>query len=141
MGPAVRATLTCLGQRRYVATIGFDPPTALSIHGRVIRISHDDLVSHLFEVLGDPFTLRRRLHENSHRRPTPEHVREAVARRRDALVADLAAVRHDTNLTFFLVQVDGTILHGWSPLLRLMSASSQCGAQVTTSRKRPAASS
>jgi hypothetical protein len=41
---------------------------------------------------------------------------------------------------FLLAEVDGTILHGWSPLCAL-SASSQCGAEATTSQRGPAASS
>jgi hypothetical protein len=45
-------------------------------------------------------------------------VSEALARRRDAMVNHLTARGDDPNLTFFFVQVDGTILHGWSPLLR-----------------------
>lgn len=35
------------------------------------------------------------------------------------MVNHLAIFRHDPNLTFLLVKIDGTILHGWSPLLRL----------------------
>jgi hypothetical protein len=37
---------------------------------------------------------------------------------RDATIDDVTALRHDPHLAFFLVQVDGTILHSWSPLLR-----------------------
>src|SRR5438445_12998412 len=70
-------------------------------------------------MLGDPFALRRCLHENAHPRPTPEDVREALTRRGNPVIDHLTRRRRNANLTFFLVEVDGTILHGWSPLLRL----------------------
>ena len=76
----------------------------------------------LLEVLGDPLTLRRGLHEDAHARPPPKDMGEALARRGDALIDDLPRLRHKANLTFFLVEVDGTILHGWSSPLRLKSA-------------------
>jgi len=73
----------------------------------------------VLQVLRDPLTLRRGLYENAHPRSTPEHVTEALTRGGDALVNNLPVVGHETNLTFSLVEIDGTILHGWSPLVRL----------------------
>jgi hypothetical protein len=119
MGSAVRAVVTGLGQSGDVATIRLDASAAVFVHWSIVRIGDDDFVSELLEVLGDPFTLRRSLYENAHGRSTPEDVCQSFACRRDAPVDDLAARHHYPNLTFFLVQVDGTILHGWSPLLRL----------------------
>jgi hypothetical protein len=40
----------------------------------------------------------------------------------DPSVEHLAGLGDDPYLTFFFVQVDGTILHGWSSPLRLKSA-------------------
>jgi hypothetical protein len=48
--------------------------------------------------------------------------RESLAGRRDAAVEHLTTVRDDPDLTVFLVEVDGTILHGWSSPVRLTSA-------------------
>src|SRR6516225_7325394 len=109
--------------------------------GAKIRIGHDHLVSKRLEVLRDPLTFGRRLQENSHRGPAPEHGRQAIAGRRDSPVDDLTALPDNPDLTFLFVQIDGTILHGWSSPLRLKSAFQQCGAQATTSLRRPAASS
>jgi hypothetical protein len=111
--------LTGLGQRRHVPAVSFDAPTAVAVHRGVVRIRDDDLMPQVLQVLRDPLTLRRGLHENAHPRSTPEHVTEALTRGGDALVNHLPVVGHDTNLTFSLVKIDGTILDGWSPLLRL----------------------
>jgi hypothetical protein len=48
--------------------------------------------------------------------------RQAIAGRHDASVEHPTAVRHDSDLTFLLVEIDGTIRHGWSSPLRLKSA-------------------
>jgi hypothetical protein len=37
----------------------------------------------------------------------------------NALIDHLPTLRENSHLAFFLVQVDGSILYGWSPLLRL----------------------
>src|SRR6516164_4846347 len=79
-------------------------------------------------MLRHPLALGRGLDEDAHPRAPPEHVREPVARRQDPLIDDLPTLRHDPNLAFLLMQIDGTILHGWSPLLRLERVS-QCGAR------------
>ena len=73
--------------------------------------------------------------------PLPEmQGRQVIARRGNPTVDDLAALRDDAHLAFLFVEVDGTILHGWSPLLRLERVFA-CGAEATTSRRGPAASS
>jgi hypothetical protein len=41
-----------------------------------------------------------------------------LTRGHDPLINDLARLGDDSDLTFLLVKVDGTIRHGWSPLLR-----------------------
>src|SRR5476649_1910583 len=70
------------------------------------------------------------------RGPAPEHRRQALASGRDSSVDDRTALRDNTDLTFILVQVDGTILNGWSSPLRLKSAFQQCGAQAITSLRK-----
>jgi len=42
--------------------------------------------------------------------------------RRDASVEDLTLLRDNPNLTGLRMQVDGTIVHGWSSPVRLTSA-------------------
>src|SRR5262249_2799477 len=108
------ATLACLRQRRYVPSIGLHAAAPVPVHRREIRIGHDHLMTERLQVLRDPLTLGRRLEQNAHARPTPEHRRQALACRSDPSVDDRTALQHDPNLTFLLVQVDGTILHGWS---------------------------
>jgi hypothetical protein len=61
---------------------------------------------------------------SEHRRPPPEDGRQSLACRRDASVDNLTTLRDDPDLTFLLVEVDGTILHGWSSPVRLTSACS-----------------
>src|SRR5438094_7802050 len=116
MGQAVCAMVTGLRQRSDITTVRLDAPTAVSVHWPIVRIGHDDFVPQLLEVQRDPFTFSRSLDENAHRRSTPEDVRQSFARCRDSLIDDLAARHHYPNLTFFLVEIDVTILHGWSPL-------------------------
>jgi hypothetical protein len=116
---AVRALLARFGERRDVTPVRFDASTAVAVHRTVIRVSHDHVVPHLLKMLRDPFALSRGFDEYPHPRPTPEDVSESLARRRDAVVDNLTARRDDPNLTFLLVKVDGTIFHGWSPLVRL----------------------
>src|SRR5205807_1137619 len=140
MRAAIGAVLTGFGEPRDVAPVGLDAPTPVTVHRSIIRIGHDDFMTDLLEVLRDPLTLSRCLHQNSHAWTAPKDLREPLARRRNPVVDHLPTRRHDPNLTFLLVKVDGTILHGWSPLCAL-SASSQCGAEATTSRRGPAASS
>src|SRR5262249_22428796 len=114
--------LTRFEQRGDIAPIRLDASAALAIHGGERRISHDYLVAEGFEVLRDPLTLSRGLQQNAHGRPPPEDARKPLARRRNPPVDDLTALRDDPDLTFLLVEVDGTILHGWSSPLRLTSA-------------------
>jgi hypothetical protein len=118
-----------------------DASAALAVHGRERRIGHDHLVAEGLEVLRYPLALGRRLDQNPHRASAFEQGRESIAGRRDASVERLTALRDDPDLTVFLVEIDGTILHGWSSPVRLNSAGQQCGAQATTSLRRPAASS
>src|SRR5262245_28408588 len=59
---------------------------------------------------------------NSHRGPSTEQGDEALARRRDASVQHFPVVHHNPDLTFLLVEIDGTIRHGWSSAGRLKSA-------------------
>jgi len=114
MGDAIAAPLTRLHQGRHVPAIGFNAAAAVAIHRREIRIGHDDLMAERLQVLRDPLTLGRRLEQNAHARPTPEHGCQANARRRDPSIDDVTLLCHDPALTFLLVKVDGTILHGWS---------------------------
>src|SRR5262245_59488566 len=119
MRQPIRAVVTGFGERRDIASISLNAPALVAVHRSIVRIGDDHFVPQLLEVLGDPFTLGRRLQQNAHPWPAPKYLCEAIARGRDALVNDLPTLGHDTNLTFLLVEVDGTIVHGWSPLLRL----------------------
>src|SRR5438270_7554954 len=139
-GP-IKSPLTGFGQCSDIAPIRLDASAAVTVHRRKIRIGHDRLVSERLEVLRDPLTLGRGFQENSHPGPAPEHGRKAFAGRCNSSIDDLTTLHDDADLTFLFVQVDGTILHGWSSPLRLKSAFQQCGAQATTSLRRPAASS
>jgi hypothetical protein len=69
-----------------------------------------------------PLTLGRRLEQNAQARPTPEHRRQPIARRRDPSVDDSTILQDDPDLTFLLVKIDGSIFHGWSSPVRLTSA-------------------
>jgi len=92
------------------------------------------------EVLRDPLTLSRRLEQNVHARPTPEHGPQALARRRDPAVVDFISIYHDPRLAFPLMKVEGHT--PWLVFsLRLTSAFQQPRAQATTSLRRSAASS
>jgi len=116
MRRAITSPVTRVRQRGDVAPIGFDASAALTIHGRKRRVGHDHLVAEGLEVLRHPLALGGGLQQNPHRAPPLKHGREAIAGRRDASVEDLTTLRHDPNLTFPFVQVDGTIVHGWSLL-------------------------
>jgi hypothetical protein len=74
------------------------------------------------QVLRHPFTFSRGLDQDAGVWATPKERRQTIARRRDTTVDHFAALRNDPHLTFLFVQVDGTILHGWSSPLRLKSA-------------------
>jgi hypothetical protein len=119
MRQSIRAMLTRFGEGGDIAAIRFDAPAPVSVHRSVIRVGHDHVVAELFKILRDPLTFRRRLHENTQPRSSPKDVGEPFACRGDPLIDQVASRRHNASLTFFLVEVDGTILHGWSPLLRL----------------------
>src|SRR6185295_8432256 len=110
---------TRLGQGRDIAPIGFHASAAMAIHQAVIRISHDNLVAQRLEMLRHPFTLGRCFDQNPSVWTPPEECGQSIARCANALIDHLPALRQDSHLAFLLVQVDGTILHGWSPLLRL----------------------
>src|SRR5437867_1446145 len=119
MGQAIGPTLAGFPQGSDVPAIRLDPPTPMAIHRAVIRIGDDDFMPHLLQVLRDPFTFGRRFYQNPHPWPAPKHMCQAFACRRDAPINEFAGLRQDLNLTFSLVEINGTILHGWSPLLRL----------------------
>src|SRR5262245_46171710 len=120
---AIAASLTGFEQRGDIAPIRLNASAALAIHGRERRIGHDHFVAEGFEVLRDPLTLGRGLQRNAHGWPAPEDAGKPLARRRDASVDHLTALRDDPDLTVLLVEVHGTILHGWSSPVRLTSAS------------------
>jgi hypothetical protein len=112
---AIRAVLTRLEESGDITPIGLDAPTPMAVHRSVIGVGHDHLVADLLEVLRDPLTLGRRLQQNPHARPAQENLRESLAGGRDPLIDNLHRLREEANLAFFLVEVDGTTLHGWSP--------------------------
>ena len=89
----------------------------MSVHQRVIRIGHHDLMAKRLQVLRHPFTFSRGLDQDAGVWATQKQRRQPFARRRDTTVDDVAALRQDPHLTFFFMQVDRTILHSWSPLL------------------------
>ena len=95
-----------------------DAGPVLTIHGRERRIGHDHLVAEGLEVLRDSLALGGGLQQHPHR----AHGRKAFARRGDASVERCTALRDDPDLTVLLVEIDGTILYGWSSPLRLKSA-------------------
>src|SRR5262252_4749903 len=70
-------------------------------------------------MLRHPFTLGRRFDHNPGVWASPEECGQPVTRRANPLIDHLPALGEDSHLAFLLVQVDGTILHSWSPLLRL----------------------
>src|SRR5262245_37719889 len=122
MRRAITAPLTRVRQRSDIAAISFDASAALAIHGRERRIGHNHCVAEGLEVLRHPLTLGGGLQQNPHWAAPFEHGREAIARRRDASVEDLTTLRNNPDLTVLLMQIDGTILHGWSSPVRLKSA-------------------
>jgi len=79
-------------------------------------------VAERLEVLRDPLALRGGLQQNPHRAPPFEHGREAIAGRRDASVEHLTTLCDNPDLTVLFMQIDGTIVHGWSSPVRLKSA-------------------
>src|SRR5262245_19447168 len=119
MRRSVEPMATRLGEGRDIAPIGFHASAAMPIHQAVIRISDDDLVAQRLEMLRHPFTLGRGFDQNPGVWTPPEERGQSITRRANAQIDHLAALRKDPHLAFLLVQVDGTILHGWSPLLRL----------------------
>jgi hypothetical protein len=141
MGDAIAAPLARLCQGRHVPPIRLDAAAAVAIHRGEIRIGHDHLMAERLQVLRDPLTLRRRLEQNAHPRPAPEHGRQTLTRGRDPSIDDFTVLRHDSDLTFLLVKIDGTILPGWSSPCASRARSASVGAQATTSLRRPAASS
>jgi hypothetical protein len=73
-------------------------------------------------MLRDPLTFRRRFDQNPHPGAAPEHRGQPFPRRQDAAVDDFTIRRDNPDLAVSFMQIDGTILHGWSPSLRLKSA-------------------
>jgi hypothetical protein len=73
-------------------------------------------------MLRDPLTFGRRFDQNPHPGATRENRAQPIPRGQDAAIDDFAMRRHNPDLAFSFVQIDGTILHGWSPSLRLKSA-------------------
>src|SRR5262245_8409469 len=119
MCASINPMATRLGEGRDIATIGFHASAAMPIHQAVIRIGHDDLVAQRLEVLRHPFTLGRGFDQDPGVWTSPEECGQSITRRATALIDHLSILRQKSHLAFFLVEVDGTILHGWSPLLRL----------------------
>jgi hypothetical protein len=119
MRDAIRPVLTRVGEARDISAIGFDATTSVTVHRGVIGIRDDHVVRELLDVLRDPFTLGRRLNQNPYPRSAPKHTPQSIASGCNALVDRLHRLSDNPNLTFLLVEIDGTILHGWSPLLRL----------------------
>src|SRR5262245_28881612 len=83
-------------------------------------------------MLCHPFTLGRGFDQNPGVWTSPEECGQSITRRAKALIDHLPALRQNSDLAFFLVQVDGTKLHGWSPLLRLRARLRRRGAKATT---------
>jgi hypothetical protein len=112
----------------------------MTVHRREIRVRHDHLMAECLQVLRDPLTLGRRLEQHAHARSSPEHHRHprVVAIRRSTISPSL---RQDSTLAFLLVQVDGTILDGWSSPCASRARFSNVERKATTSLRRPAASS
>ena len=105
------------------ATVGVDASAAVPIHQAVILIRHDDVVTQRLEMLCHPFTLGRGFDQNPGLWTSPEECGQSITRRANVLIEHFPALRQNAHLAFFLVEVDGTIIHGWSPLA-LLSASS-----------------
>jgi hypothetical protein len=95
-----------------ISAVGLHPTRPPSVHRRVIRVSHDDLVAKVFEAAGDPLTLRRRLHEDPGLWSTAEHLDQARAPRPNAPVDQLTVLREDRNLAVPLPEVDANMVHG-----------------------------
>src|SRR4029450_9435485 len=113
--PSIHPMPPRFAEGRDIATIGFHASAAMPIHQAVIRIRHDDLVAQRLEMLRHPLTLGRGFDQNPCVWAPPEECGQSITRRANALIDHLAALRQDSHLAFFLVQVDGTMLHGWSP--------------------------
>src|SRR5687768_3660344 len=114
MRGAIDPAATRVRQGGDVPPIGLNAAAAMAIHHREIRIGHHHFVAERLQVLRDPLTLGGRLEQDAHARPAPEHRRQAFTRGGDPSVDDFTTRCHDPNLAFLLVQVDGTIFHGWS---------------------------
>ena len=108
-----------LGQHPRVAPIRLHASAPLRIHGRVIRIRHDDLMPAGLERLRHPFAFGRRFEQDARPGPWLKHRRETVPRALDPPLDHFAVRRQDTNLTFPLVNVDANMLHGWPLSLRV----------------------
>src|SRR5262249_56541503 len=110
---------TRLDQRRYIAAIGLHASAPMPVHQRGIGIGDHHFVPQRLQVLRYPFTLSRGLDQDAGVGATPEERGQVITRRRNPAVNYLTVLRDDSHLAFLFVQVDGTILHGWSPFLRL----------------------
>src|SRR5215510_1449317 len=119
MGWSIHALATRLDQRRYIAAIGLHASAPIPVHQCVIGIGDHHVVPQRLQVLRYPFTFSRGLDQDAGVGATPEERGQVTTRRRNPAVNYLAALCDDSHLAFLFVQVDGTILHGWSPLVRL----------------------
>jgi hypothetical protein len=122
MSGAVIAVETRVGQSGGVSAICLDAATASGIHRAVIRICHDHLVPQAFQMARDPLAFGRRFDQNPRPCATPEDRGEPIPRGQDAAVNDFTIRGDNPDLAFSFVQINGTIVHGWSPSLRLKSA-------------------
>jgi hypothetical protein len=141
MGGAVGAEQARLGQGAGIAPVGLDLAGAGRIHGREVRIGHDDFVAVGLETPGQPFTVGRRLNHNPGPGPGPKHGVEALGLGADALFHHFAPLGEDVNLAFPLVHVDANMIHSWLASSRsaALTAECACGAvYATTSSRRPA---
>src|SRR5215207_1401430 len=116
MGSPMDAVATRLRERGHIATVCFHPSTAVAIHQATIRIRHEDFMAERLEMLRDPLALGGRLDQEARARATHKQGGQSIARRRNAAIDYLATLGDDPDLAVLLMQVNGTILHGWSPL-------------------------
>ena len=145
MRRTIPATPIGLRQRRHIAAVRLDAALQVPVHRGVIRIGDYDCVARRLKRLRHPLALGAGLEHDPHRTETVERVNEPLTRRQDSLIAqDHAGVVDDPNLAVPQMKIDGTIHHGWLLLCECpVSAGrySVCGAQATTLRWQPAASS
>src|SRR5262249_27324330 len=98
-----------------ISAVGLHAARPLSVHRRIVRVGHDDLVAQIFEAAGDPLTLRGRLHEDLGRWPTAKHLDQARALRANPPGDQLTVPGEDRNLAFPLPEVHANMVHGEPP--------------------------